>query len=874
MDPLHAEDTVRGLVERYTEDPPYGLDAAYVTSFADRHWGELVGMAEEAYELLEGRPRTTGFCPVCFYPHDLLDGRVAEHPSRSPSGTSFPEVLLGDVSTVCPGSSYPSYGESPTGSSDFLITIRAELENARKAFVASHKVAPKGDIARNAQLDVADLEKLERKYNDYVVEHGAFGPRYLKRERDLSYGIVEESDTSTDPCETGMIRASRVPYLTDKVTALNKKAKRLKMEPLVLTIDTDNPIIETEYDPEDEDRMYPHKVTYYNATLCGHRPKLQGWMLIAVLDHKAGPSTHQPLVYSFGYRIPPKWEAAGPYCEHCSSERKRNMTFLLLHDDGRLIQVGSTCLQDFLGGQSVAQMLAYASIMPKLRGFFGDDWDEDEGPEPAPSTLYLPIFLALASKSCREDGWHKRDSDRSTADGSFNAYMSLHGPARGQAAGDQRKTLRPEPEDEQRAADIITWARGDLARYARGDYETNLQRAMVGDYISTRAIGIVASATIAYHRNLERTGGATRDAEKAERALNKVDLPSMAAVKDTYPVKARMTFHVTLGRTLTTEGAWGVSTLHKFTDDKGTSMSWFASGYNRLAQGTIGYAGRVEREVQPGERVEVTATVKEIKEYKGRPDVVLSRVTATLIDPHGLSVKIKGRGKDVQQRRAQQALLAWGWMGAVVDSDIQAVDENDVEAVVFRKGDVTISVRVPFRPFHTHPIGRAFLVVDDGEELMYLFGEIPDNLADLVEGAADDPKSVRMVRKAIERKLDHEARRKAAVLLESTFVDEPARKNNYGPAKVQRPEYVGSELVNNRSLDASTEYIPEGSTMTERPMADENLRVFLGPGDRVTLMMMESRYGIPTVRVTTYDPAPQDLFDAIDVAMETPVTLE
>src|SRR5205085_4627574 len=43
------------------------------------------------------------------------------------------------------------------------------------------------------------------------------------------------------------------------------------------------------------------------------------------------------------------WSRSEGWCEHCRTRRARRTTYLLRDEDGRLAQVGSSCLAEFTG---------------------------------------------------------------------------------------------------------------------------------------------------------------------------------------------------------------------------------------------------------------------------------------------------------------------------------------------------------------------------------------------------------------------------------------------------------------------------------------------------------------------------------------------
>ena len=86
----------------------------------------------------------------------------------------------------------------------------------------------------------------------------------------------------------------------------------------------------------------------FDVTITGEPPRYRGWRFVAAVDAVDGGTV---------LRYPPGSTAtvandqvrAGE-CDHCQTTRARRSTVLVAHDDtGQLLQVGRSCLKDFLG---------------------------------------------------------------------------------------------------------------------------------------------------------------------------------------------------------------------------------------------------------------------------------------------------------------------------------------------------------------------------------------------------------------------------------------------------------------------------------------------------------------------------------------------
>jgi hypothetical protein len=85
----------------------------------------------------------------------------------------------------------------------------------------------------------------------------------------------------------------------------------------------------------------PLKIAFYFDPL-----QIGGWEEIGVIYNINNVQS----IEQFGEeKIPDKYLSDPKNCEHCKKRIKRNNTYILKHEDGRFMQVGSTCIHEFLG---------------------------------------------------------------------------------------------------------------------------------------------------------------------------------------------------------------------------------------------------------------------------------------------------------------------------------------------------------------------------------------------------------------------------------------------------------------------------------------------------------------------------------------------
>ena len=346
--------------------------------------------------------------------------------------------------------------------------------------------------------------------------------------------------------------------------------------------------------------------------LIGQAPKLNGWTFRATLEHMEGETI---LATVPGFSVPAKYRKTGNVCEHCHMNRKRAQTFILENDDGRMMQVGRSCLKDFLGHQDPNKAASYAEELGTLvelcRASGGDDDELSDGYSGgrSPQAWNLADYLGYVAANIRVNGWVSRKAARdsvvlgntATAD---NAYAAMF-PS---PFAVKKDIIVPEAQDVTVAAAALTWVRdGWLAAREEGtelgDYEHNVTSIVKMGYVMSKTMGITASVISAHARAIGR----------------EIEKKKALAGKHVGTEGKREVFKaLSVARIFDIEGDYGVSKMHIFYDDAGNTLVWKASN---------------ER-LDIGATYNVTATVKRhaTNNRTGAPETWLSRAKAVRVE--------------------------------------------------------------------------------------------------------------------------------------------------------------------------------------------------------------------------------------------------
>ena len=407
------------------------------------------------------------------------------------------------------------------------------------------------------------------------------------------------------------IPRSNLSHLRKRIEKISRKAEKLGCAPVSLT---EGETFYTVKAPGQE----PFDVTcteaveeayqiegasircYVKVEVEGAAPKIDGWKLVAALDHKSHSET---IVKTTVDDLPVKYRQHDGSCDHCQTKRRRNDTYVLRDDAGETKAVGRQCLKDFLGFND-PQAIAKWQTFHKIVDICSDAEEYGWAGERAVAEVGLERFLAQTNACVRNSGWVSRGAARNipeytaTADLAWGQFfLSPEQVAKGYKVHTDEKDI-------QAAKDTIQHI---ATREIRSDFDHNLSVALKDDFVTYATAGIVASAISVYQRWQEA------EIKKAVEAARREARPSHHIGE----AKQRLDLgEVTLVHKSWHESQWGSTALHRFEDTEGNVIIWWASG-----------SGAAADVLEQGDTAHVTATVKKHDDYKGTPQTVVTRLT-------------------------------------------------------------------------------------------------------------------------------------------------------------------------------------------------------------------------------------------------------
>jgi hypothetical protein len=373
------------------------------------------------------------------------------------------------------------------------------------------------------------------------------------------------------------IPESNVSGLMAEIAKLNKKAAKIGCSPIVATIQGER--FETYKDNGEE-----LTVKLIQIEVVGETPKFAGWTFAATLQH----TTEGNIIR----KTPTAKIDLSDYsdkaclCEHCNTVRRRNDTYILLHDSGLLKQVGSSCLKDFLGHANPHSLAQMAELIFSLNELCEGFEERGNGGGKA----YYPVerILNFAAAEILENGYFSRAMAEITGKMTTADYVK----------NDLCPPRNAEPiavsvEAETLAATAKEFVLNTLAdKEELTEFENNLFVACKLEFCEWRLIGILCFVVEYYRRAM---GQRKEKASKLNEFFG--------------AVKSKITLDLTLVKEFSFDGTYGITYIYLFEDSLGRCFKWSTSN-----QG-----------LETGKAYKVTGTIKAHDEYKGTKQTCITR---------------------------------------------------------------------------------------------------------------------------------------------------------------------------------------------------------------------------------------------------------
>ena len=188
------------------------------------------------------------------------------------------------------------------------------------------------------------------------------------------------------------ILLENVDFLVEKINKLNRKAQKFGLPKMQYFVEPSVRYTE----PEDGKVQ-----AFVEVELFGEVPKINGWQLVARIEHNNDPDYPENVVAAApGHEVPAHYRTADSECNHCNHKRYRSNTYILINPEGEYKQVGSSCLVDYIGKMTANSLLNWFT-WEKTVG----EWFEAENGMRQRWSFHLPTVIAYTLGCIEKFGW-------------------------------------------------------------------------------------------------------------------------------------------------------------------------------------------------------------------------------------------------------------------------------------------------------------------------------------------------------------------------------------------------------------------------------------------------------------------------------------
>lgn len=377
---------------------------------------------------------------------------------------------------------------------------------------------------------------------------------------------------------TYTIYADKVEEVVKKLNRISKKAGKYGI-PFSYSVSEEHPKKVNYYETEGCTAYKTNTVVVSAVDVsieCDTLIYANGWKVVAHIEH----GSQGNIVTAINCDPEPEWYNLPSRCDHCGTNRRRNTTFIVEHENGTRKQVGKTCLKDYTGIDPATALMA-----EEIRDIILNESVRWETCGTAPKMYETAYVIALAVESVKEHGYIKSTEQNATKIDVLERFKHDEHPST-----DSIKT----------AENIVAWL-SSLDDSVVGP-ERDCKSLALSGYCKLSHIGRLAYMPLAYNRYMEEIE--RKKAQEARKTAEKVS-EYVGTEGERIALVAQSAALLT-----SWENQYGYTYLYKFVSDDNVFV-WFAS-----------------RPVEVCDGMTIKGTIKSHNERDGIKQTILTRCKA------------------------------------------------------------------------------------------------------------------------------------------------------------------------------------------------------------------------------------------------------
>jgi hypothetical protein len=375
------------------------------------------------------------------------------------------------------------------------------------------------------------------------------------------------------------VPVSNISNFNSKINMLNKKAAKLGLDAIVVTkiskpyshkVVVKSPI--SDYD------IWTDVVDY---KIEGSIPHISGWAIVGVIDYVDGVNIVKSME-----GIPELFRTREPFCDHCHTKRVKLNTVVIKNiDTGEYMQVGKTCLKDFVNTET-KDALSYNASFVSLKEEETEDFINEKGKFELKAGVI--DVLTVASAMIKKFGYVSVSNE----DYSIGRVATKQMVIEYFFGKEKRDFLDIDPSDSELAQKVVEFINTSSSK---SEFIYNTQEIIKLGTVAPKYFGYVVGAIAFYHKAVV------------------TETESVKRVNEYYPspVSSKIKVDVTVKNITVLDSYYGTSWLCSFVDAEGRSIVAFCS---RPISAEIGSSKQV------------SGTIKKFQEYNGTKQTVLTRI--------------------------------------------------------------------------------------------------------------------------------------------------------------------------------------------------------------------------------------------------------
>lgn len=294
--------------------------------------------------------------------------------------------------------------------------------------------------------------------------------------------------------------------------------------------------------------------------------------------------------------IPAEYKNANFDCEHCNTHRRRNNVAVIRNtDDGSIMQVGYTCLQDFIG----RELGAFGALIKGIGQIVENENYYEGFSYKSGNCRYYNVnqYLQIAYNCIVSYGYVRSDNDYYNDKITTRERISI-------AYSDRTNEYVDQTEVDTDLINKIKQAFYDFAKSNPSNFTHNVCAVLQQTCVKLKYTKLLHFVPTFYLNKVKR--------EAKKQAFEAKKQAFMATLNNEYAgsVGDKITAEATLTGYSTFDGQYGVMYVYNFKDVQGHVLVWFT---NKALY------------VDAGDTITIKGTVKKLNEYKGIKQTVLTR---------------------------------------------------------------------------------------------------------------------------------------------------------------------------------------------------------------------------------------------------------